>query len=129
MPLDQQTELFAQRIRRLKQYQFFLRPAVDEGTIGTAAYPISIRTIDAGKFPDQRILQPLRKTLAVKSGRPVAALIAEQEARLSHSPVARAVHQRPQVRGQPLRSTNGTDAPAAQPAEERPRWLLQRRYL
>jgi len=129
MPLEQQTELFAQRIRRLKQYQFLFRPAVDEGTVGTAVYPISIRTIDTGKFPDQGILQQLRKTLAAKAGIPVDVLIKEQEARLQQPPVARAAHPDHQVREQPLRNSNGTDAPAAQPAEERPRRLLQRRYL
>jgi hypothetical protein len=128
MPLEQQTEIFAQRIRRLKQYQFFLRPAVDEGTLGTAVYPINIRTIDAGKFPDQEILQPLRKSLAIKSGRPVTALLAEQEARLKRAPVTRAAHHRRREREQPVRSPDDADAPAVHPAEE-PRQLLQRRQL
>jgi hypothetical protein len=92
MPLDQQTEVFAQRIRHLQQYQFFLRPAVDEGTIGTEVYPISIRTIDHGKFPEQRLLQPLRTKLAAKAGRPVADLIREQAARVQQPSVAHAVH-------------------------------------
>jgi hypothetical protein len=129
MPLEQQTELFAQRIRRLKQYQFFLRPAVDEGMLGTAVYPISIRTIDAGKFPDQGILQPLRKSLAIKSGRPVAALLAEQEARLQQASGTHAAHPAHRVREQPLPSTNGAETPAEQPAAETAHRLLQRRYL
>jgi hypothetical protein len=129
MPLEQQTELFAQRIRRLKQYQFFLRPAVDEGTLGTAVYPIIIRTIDAGKFPDQGILQPLRKSLAIKSGRPVAALLAEQEAGLQQASGTDAAHPAHRVREQPLPSTNGAETPAEQPAAETAHRLLQRRYL
>jgi hypothetical protein len=129
MPLDQQTEIFANRIRSLSQYQFLVRPAVDEGTIDTEVFPFSISMIDPGKFPDQEILTPLRKSLAIKSGRPVAALIKEQEARVRQASVTHAAHPRRRVSEQPPRSLDGTDAPAEQPAEERPRRLLQRRYL
>jgi hypothetical protein len=34
MPLEEQTELFAQRIKKLGRFQFLLRPALSEGHIG-----------------------------------------------------------------------------------------------
>jgi hypothetical protein len=129
MPLEQQTEIFAQRIRRLKQYQFFLRPALDEGTIGTSVYPISIRTIDAGKYPDQGILTPLRKSLAIKSGRKVADLIKEQEARLTPAQGTNSHHPARRVPDTPVQSTVEPEPPAAHPAAQPAHRLLQRRYL
>jgi hypothetical protein len=39
MPLDEQTELYANRIRKLHQYQFLLRPAANEGTVSTEVFP------------------------------------------------------------------------------------------
>jgi hypothetical protein len=129
MPLEQQTEVFANRIMRLKQYQFFLRPAVDEGTIGNTVYPISIRTIDPGRFPSQEILTPLRKSLAIKAGKRVTALLAEQAARKTLSPVTHAPHPHQQSREQSLPSTTDAEPAAIQPAAERPRRLLQRRQV
>jgi hypothetical protein len=90
MPLHEQTELFTQRIMKLRQYQFLLRPAKSEGELTTDVYRISIRTVDedreTGKlqFPNRELLTQLRPTLAAKAGMPVKALIAEQEARLAH---------------------------------------------
>jgi hypothetical protein len=82
MPLDQQREVFANRIRNLHQYQFLLRPAVNEGEIGQDVFPLSIRTPDPGQFPDRELLDPLYPMLAARSGTPVDVLIKEQEARL-----------------------------------------------
>jgi hypothetical protein len=88
MPLPEQTELFAQRMMKLKQFQFLLRPATSEGEITTDVYPISIRTVDQDpetgtlQFPHQELIEQLRHTLAAKSGTPVQKLITEQEARL-----------------------------------------------
>jgi hypothetical protein len=59
MPLLEQREIYANIIRRLHRYQFLLRPAVNEGTIGHAVYPVSLRTIDPGQFPDRELLEPL----------------------------------------------------------------------
>jgi hypothetical protein len=86
MPLEEQSELFAQRIKKLGMGEFLLRPALSEGSIGTAVYPLSIRHIDrhpiTGEvaFPDQHILARLRCLLGAKSGKPLASLLAAQEA-------------------------------------------------
>jgi hypothetical protein len=89
MPLHEQRELFAQRLMKLKQFQFLLRPAKSEGEITTDVFPISIRTVDldqeTGKlhFPHRELLIELRATLAARSGTPVDVLIKEQEARFA----------------------------------------------
>jgi hypothetical protein len=89
MPLDEQTELFANRIRRLTQYQFLLRPAVSEGTISTNVYPIDISTVTTDPvtgevhFPDRELLHELRSIVAANTGRPVQELLAEQETSLA----------------------------------------------
>jgi hypothetical protein len=49
MPLEEQTELFAQRITRLGRFQFLLRPAIAEGHIGSAVLPLTIRDLDRNK--------------------------------------------------------------------------------
>jgi hypothetical protein len=87
MPLEEQTELFAQRIKKLGIYQFLLRPALSEGSIGSAVLPLSIHSVDRDQFPDQAVLARLRSLLAAKSGTPIATLLAEQEARLSQGAI------------------------------------------
>jgi hypothetical protein len=48
LPLLEQREIYANCIRKLHRYQFLLRPAVNEGEIGQAVFPISIRDVDPG---------------------------------------------------------------------------------
>jgi hypothetical protein len=85
MPLIEQRELFAQRIKKLGLMEFLLRPALGEGSIGAAVYSLSIRHIDrhpiTGEvaFPDQHILARLRCLLGAKSGKPLASLLPAQE--------------------------------------------------
>jgi hypothetical protein len=87
MPLEEQRELFAQRIKKLGLFQFLLRPALAEGHIGSAVMPLSIRTVDQDKetgkyqFPDPDLMARVRAVLAKQSGIPVAQLLKEQEAR------------------------------------------------
>jgi len=89
LPLEEQTELYANRIRQLKQYQFLVRPAASEGEISTDVFPITFRSVTHDpvtgepQFPDRELIQELRAILAAKSGRPVAELIKEQEAQLA----------------------------------------------
>jgi hypothetical protein len=89
MPLEEQTELYANRIRRLKQYQFLLRPAASEGTISTDVFPINISTVTqdpltgALHFPDRELIGELRSLLAAKAGRPVTELLQAQDASLA----------------------------------------------
>jgi hypothetical protein len=88
MPLEEQTELFAQRIKKLGRFQFLLRPALAEGHIGHAVLPLSIRDEDRDKetneyqFPDIPLMQRLRAALAKQSGIPIARLLKEQDARI-----------------------------------------------
>jgi hypothetical protein len=89
MPLDQQTELFAQTIRKLRQWEFLLRPAESEGEIGTKVSPITIRSVDLDSvtgehhFPDPKLMERLYPMLAAKSGVPITDILQEQEARLA----------------------------------------------
>jgi hypothetical protein len=88
MPLEEQKELFAQRVKKLGLFQFLLRPALSEGSIGSEVLPLSIRNVDCDPltgravFPDAEVVARLRSLLAAKSGIPLATLLAEQEARL-----------------------------------------------
>jgi hypothetical protein len=88
MKLEEQTELFAQRIKGLGRFQFLLRPAVAEGHIGSAVLPLSIRNEDKDKetgeyqFPDAPLVARLRTALAKLAGIPIARLLKEQEHRV-----------------------------------------------
>jgi hypothetical protein len=89
MPLEEQKELFAQRVKRLGLFQFLVRPALSEGMIGSAVYPLSIHNYDRDPktgqlaFPEQDVLARIRSILAARSGKPIASLLSEQEARLT----------------------------------------------
>jgi hypothetical protein len=88
MALDEQTELFAQRIMHLGCFQFLLRPAIAEGHIGKEVVRLSIRDEDrdretgAYQFPDASLVQRVRAALAKHSGIPVKRLLQEQEQRI-----------------------------------------------
>jgi hypothetical protein len=89
MPLEEQTELYANRIRQLKQYQFLMRPAASEGWMSTDVFPINISTVTTDPvtgelhFPDRELMQELRSILAAKTGRPIQQLLQEQDASLA----------------------------------------------
>src|ERR687895_602045 len=93
MPLEEQRELFAQRVKKLGLFQFLLRPALSEGSIGSAVLPLSIHNIDRdpktgqAAFPEQQVLARIRAILAARSGKPIATLLAEQEARLTQKAI------------------------------------------
>jgi hypothetical protein len=88
MPLEEQTELFAQRIKGLGRFQFLLRPAIAEGHIGSAVLPLTIRDLDRDKetgecqFPEAHLMQRLHAALVKHTGIPLKKLLAEQEQRL-----------------------------------------------
>jgi hypothetical protein len=92
MPLEEQTELFAQRIKKLGRFQFLLRPAIAEGHIGSEVFPLTIRDLDRDtvtgeyQFPDLILTARVRAALAKQSGIPVKRLLAEQEKRLLPAP-------------------------------------------
>jgi hypothetical protein len=87
MNLEEQKELFAQRVKQLGLFHFLLRPALGEGSIGSEVLPLSIHNVDRDRrtgqlaFPDQQVLARIRSILAARSGKPLAALLSEQDAR------------------------------------------------
>jgi hypothetical protein len=111
MPLIEQRELFAQRVKKLGLFQFLLRPALSEGSIGLSVLPLSIDNIDRdpitgqAAFPEQHALTRVRSKLAAKTGKPITTLLAEQQARLNHGAL-----QEPQ-RGNGLLAPDLTDQP------------------
>jgi hypothetical protein len=127
LPLEEQTELFANRIKKLGRFQFLLRPAIAEGHIGSAVLPLTIRDVDRDKitgeyqFPDQPLVQRVRAALAKQSGIPIKRLLAEQEKRLAHGTLINGKLRPPALTGQrPPRqprntttSENGREDPAA----------------
>jgi hypothetical protein len=122
-PLEEQTELFANRIKKLGRFQFLLRPAVAEGHIGSVVERMTIRHEDIDpitgeyQFPDQPLVQRVRAALAKHSGIPIKRLLAQQETRLSE-PQRRELTPRQEVRGsqasrlpQPSRQGDGRPHP------------------
>jgi hypothetical protein len=140
LPLEEQTELAANRIRKLRQYQFLLRPAVSEGTISTDVFPIDISTVTTDPvtgeraFPDRELLQELRSLLAANTGRPVKELLQEQEAalarytqvvdgRLRHASLMR---ERPRRTSRAAATRSDPPQPVAAPANKQDRPVIQR---
>jgi hypothetical protein len=86
MPLEEQKELFAQRVKQLGLFHFLLRPALGEGSIGSDVLTLRIHNVDRDRltgqlaFPDQQVLARIRAILAARSGKPIASLLADQEA-------------------------------------------------
>jgi hypothetical protein len=121
MSLDEQREIFAQRVKKLGLFQFLLRPALGEGSISASVLPLSIHTIDRdpitgqAAFPEQQVLSRLRSILAAKSGKPIATLLAEQEALLGQSTI-----QEPQQR-RALPTPESAPDRKAQPSDRRQR--------
>jgi hypothetical protein len=111
MPLEEQTELFAQRIKNLGRFSFLLRPAIAEGHIGSAVLPLTIRDLDRDKetgeyeFPEAPLMRRLRAALAKHAGTPIARLLQEQDARIPQAvpePAVRLIPPQPrQTRPQP----------------------------
>jgi hypothetical protein len=122
MPLEEQTELFANRIRKLRQYQFLLRPAASEGTISTNVYPIDISTVTTDPvtgevhFPDRELIGEFRSILAAKTGKPIKQLLQEQETSLArYTQVVEGQLRRPLPITRQARHTRGSGAAATEP--------------
>jgi hypothetical protein len=150
MRLDEQRELFAQRIKKLGRFQFLLRSAIAEGYIGSAVLPLTIRDLDREitgeyQFPEPDLMQRVCVALAKQSGIPVQTLLAEQEARLprgrdGHLPLPRMAEQRttrhrsPKSTAQEVSSPDEAQASKPLPAQPTPAPLpagrqVQRRRL
>jgi hypothetical protein len=110
-PLEEQTELFAQRIKNLGRFSFLLRPAIAEGHIGSAVLPLTIRDLDRDKatgeyeFPEAPLMRRLRAALAKHAGTPIARLLQEQDARIPQAVPEPAVRLIPPQPRQPSRQT------------------------
>jgi hypothetical protein len=89
MPLPEQLELGAQLLTGLGLFRFLCRPALREGEVSQSVIPISIDSVirdtetNEYLFPDQALVDRVRSRLAAQSGIPVAAILKEQEARLT----------------------------------------------
>jgi hypothetical protein len=125
MPLEEQTELFAQQIKNLGRFQFLLRPAIAEGHIGSAVLPLSIRSEDIDKetgeyqFPEAQLVARLRTALAKQSGIPIARLLKEQEDRVPQAlpePVGRLIPSQPNGHRTQQRARAKPTVAARQPA-------------
>jgi hypothetical protein len=86
MNLDDQREEAANRLTRLGLFEFFLRPALREGEVSGAVYPVSIagavRDNETGayQFSDQETVAKVRSLLEAAAGTPIQILLAEQDA-------------------------------------------------
>jgi hypothetical protein len=89
MPLPEQCELAAQKLRNLGVFHFLTRPAIREGEVSQAVIPISIAGIvrdrKTGEYviPDSELVGRVRSRLTNRSGIPAATINQEQEARLT----------------------------------------------
>ena len=116
MSLEEQTELFAQQIKKLGRFQFLLRPAIAEGHIGSAALPLTILDLDRDKatgehqFPEAPLLHRLRAALAKHAGIPIARLLQEQETRVPQALPEQAVRLIPSQPRQTRSQPNGHQA-------------------
>jgi hypothetical protein len=142
MPLEEQTELFAQRIKGLGRFQFLLRPAIAEGHIGSEVLPLTIRDLDRDKatgeyqFPDAPLLARLRTALAKQSGTPIAQLLQEQEDRVPQAlPESRQTRPEPVGRLKPSQPQRVRTTPTrAEPLQAPPpvpdgRYIQRRRRI
>jgi hypothetical protein len=138
MPLEEQTELFANRIKKLGRFQFLLRPAIAEGHIGTEVVPMTIRHEDRDpltgeyQFPDQPLVQRVRAALAKQSGIPIQRLLSEQEKRLAQGSLINGTLRNPALTGQqpPLqqRSTATSENGREDSGSETPAIPTRHRY-
>lgn len=106
-PLDEQLELAAQAIKKLGRFQFLLRPAIREGEVSEAVFPITIADLDrdpetgSSLFPQEAVLSRVRHALAAAGGMPIDRILTAQQSRLGGgrtqelpSPPARTIQRR-----------------------------------
>jgi hypothetical protein len=105
--LEEQLELSGHRIFALPVSEFYLRPALSEGTVSSEVMHLTIADIDRDEYPDQRQIAEVRATLAAQPGMPVEAILQEQETRLRE----------PTIRRTPQPAHDGRDG---QPARRQP---------
>jgi hypothetical protein len=93
LTLEEQQELYAQKISGLRRFEFLLRPAVREGEVSIDVIPISIakyaRNSETGEdaFPNQELVTKLYARLAASASRQAAPSVTEQDAQPTECPV------------------------------------------
>jgi hypothetical protein len=126
LSLEEQLEIFGHRIFALPVSEFYLRPALSEGTVSSEVMHLTIADIDRDEYPDQRQIAEVRASLAAQSGIPVETILKEQETRLLDAPIRRmpaptqnGSRLQTYAPGQPVtqpESGNGNAAPPQQPS-------------
>jgi hypothetical protein len=116
LTLQEQQELYAQKIARLRLFEFLIRPALREGEVAPEVKPISIakyaRSSETNEyeFPNQDLVAKLRARLAERSGIPAETIRAEQESQL-----ARPITQQPRQGMSDVQPEERPSKPQAQP--------------
>jgi hypothetical protein len=117
--LQEQQELYAQKIAHLRLFEFLIRPALREGEVAPEVKPISIakyaRSRETGEyeFPDQALITKLRVRLQAYSNRQAAPTATEQDAQSIERPV-----QNPPRQDSDHPQTRASALPAVNPAED-----------
>lgn len=90
-----------EKFRTLPKFQFLVRPALEEGNIGTGLKRVSIARFDQGQYPDEKQIAEVRGYLRQKCGIPLAEILANIESRKKADPES---EQRKQVRQKRMKS-------------------------
>lgn len=89
MTVEEQLHVSAHIFKSLRLFEFLVRPARGEGDLGERLYPITIKNIDRGQWPDDERVAEARARLRQHTGVPVAEILAEVEARRQKVPTKR----------------------------------------
>ena len=80
--IDEQTLLRSYDFTDLRRYQFWVRPAFQEGNVGSQLYPVSIEKLDQGLYPNEELVTQARNLLMKHRGKPVGETLVEIKKRL-----------------------------------------------
>ena len=80
--IDEQDLLHSYTFTGLKRYQFWVRPALNEGMVGSHLYPVSIKNVDRGLYPNEELIKQARMLLMKHFGVPIDDVLREIEERV-----------------------------------------------
>ena len=75
--IDEQALLHSYSFTGLRRYQFWVRPAFNEGIVGNKLYPVSLEGLDRGIYPNEELVQEARMLLMKHFGVPVDEVLRE----------------------------------------------------
>lgn len=75
--IDEQALLHSYSFTGLRRYQFWVRPAFNEGIVGSKLYPVSIEKLDPGLYPNEKLIEQARMLLMKHFGIPVGEVLRE----------------------------------------------------